>query len=66
MDWAECPACRFPCSHSNFLRILTAERKCPMCNEDIAIDSVKKVLDPIGQLKKANEEANSRTSVANP
>ncbi|MEW5318051.1 MAG: hypothetical protein WDW38_009304 [Sanguina aurantia] len=66
MDWAECPACRFPCSHSNFLRILTAERKCPMCNEDIAIDSVKKVLDPIGQLKKANEEAKSRTSVANP
>lgn len=34
-DWAECPCCRFPASAAQFIRILAAERRCPMCNEEV-------------------------------
>ncbi len=34
-DWAECGACKFACSTVPFINILRAERRCPMCNEEV-------------------------------
>lgn len=34
-DWSECPSCRFACTRQNFLRVLGAEAKCPMCHEEV-------------------------------
>mmetsp|Transcript_36982 Transcript_36982/g.82211 ORF Transcript_36982/g.82211 Transcript_36982/m.82211 type:complete len:1366 (+) Transcript_36982:300-4397(+) len=56
-DWSECPTCKFPCSARQFIRILAAERRCCMCNEEINLDTVRKVGDPLGQLRKKAEEA---------
>lgn len=56
-DWAACPKCTFPCSARNFIRILATERRCPMCNDEVVVDAVKKVHDPIAQLRKKQEAA---------
>jgi WD repeat-containing protein 19 len=54
-DWAECPGCKFACSARQFGRILAVERRCPMCNDEIGMDAVRKILDPIGALRKKQE-----------
>jgi len=54
-DWAECPQCKFACSARQFGRILAVEHRCPMCNEDVGVDTVRKVSDPILALRKKQE-----------
>lgn len=56
-DWAECPSCRFPCGAAQFIRIIAAEKHCPMCNEEVNLDSVRRVPDPMASLKKMSSEA---------
>lgn len=51
-DWAECPSCHFPCSGTQFVKILAVEQHCPMCNQQVAVDTVRRVADPLSQLKK--------------
>lgn len=54
-DWAQCPKCSFACSARQFIRILATERRCPMCNDEVAVDSVRKVVDPISQMRRKQE-----------
>lgn len=50
-DWAECPSCKFPASATQFIRIISAEGRCPMCNDPIDLSHVRKVQDPLAKLK---------------
>jgi WD repeat-containing protein 19 len=50
-DWAQCPSCRFPCRASVFVKIITLERNCPMCNQQIVLSQIHKIADPITALK---------------
>ncbi|GLC35581.1 hypothetical protein PLESTB_000191100 [Pleodorina starrii] len=50
-DWAECPGCRFPASATQFIRIISAESRCPMCNDPVELSHVRKVQDPLTKLK---------------
>lgn len=50
-DWAECPGCKFPASASQFIRIISAEGRCPMCNDPVDLAHVRKVQDPLTKIK---------------
>ncbi|KXZ49298.1 hypothetical protein GPECTOR_22g892 [Gonium pectorale] len=50
-DWAECPSCKFPASATQFIRIISAEQRCPMCNDPVELSHVRKVQDPLTKLK---------------
>jgi WD repeat-containing protein 19 len=50
-DWAECPCCKFPASATQFIRIVSAEARCPMCNETVDLQHVRKVQDPLAKLR---------------
>lgn len=63
-DWSDCPRCKFPCSARQFVRILATERRCPMCNEEVMVDGVKKVNDPIGAIRKRAEVVAGLASAA--
>lgn len=63
-DWSDCPRCKFPCSARQFVRILATERRCPMCNEEVMVDGVKKVNDPIGTIRKRAEVVAGLASAA--
>lgn len=39
-DWAECPCCKFPATATQFIRIISAEGRCPMCNEVVELGQV--------------------------
>lgn len=52
-DWAECPACRFPCSTGPMRAILSAEGACPMCGERVAADAIARVAAPRQRLAEA-------------
>ncbi len=63
-DWSDCPRCKFPCCARQFVRILATERRCPMCNEEVMVDGVKKVNDPIGTIRKRAEVVAGLASAA--
>lgn len=50
-DWAQCPTCTFPASGAQFVRILSVEFRCPMCNEEVKLDQIRKVQNPIEALR---------------
>ncbi|KAF5840991.1 hypothetical protein DUNSADRAFT_14848 [Dunaliella salina] len=50
-DWGECPCCHFACTRQQFMRILQAESRCPMCNEEVPVESVQRLSDPLAKLK---------------
>lgn len=52
-DWAECPACHFPCSTGPMRAILAAEGACPMCCERVAPDAIARVPDAAARLRDA-------------
>lgn len=54
-DWFDCPSCKFACSGTPFIRILQAERRCPMCGDEIDMGSVRKVPDPLGAIRRKQE-----------
>jgi WD repeat-containing protein 19 len=56
-DWAECPKCKFACSSRHMTHVLAVEKCCPMCNEEVHPDEVKRVTDPIGAIRKKAEAA---------
>jgi hypothetical protein len=39
-DWAHCPACRFPCRGSVFVKLISADRACPMCHKEVQLSQV--------------------------
>ncbi|GBF91989.1 hypothetical protein Rsub_04713 [Raphidocelis subcapitata] len=43
-DWAECPACRFPCGAAAMRAALSAEGACPLCGERVAADAVARLV----------------------
>lgn len=46
-DWCNCPNCSFPAICSEFKKLLDSdETKCPMCCEQISINSLRPVPDP--------------------
>lgn len=47
-DWCECPNCHMPASSQAFLAILSAERQCPMCNNEVSVQDVRQVANPLG------------------
>ncbi|KAG1674427.1 hypothetical protein FOA52_012954 [Chlamydomonas sp. UWO 241] len=54
-DWSECPKCQFPASARHLIRILATERRCPMCLEEVVVDAVRKVPNPVEALRKKQE-----------
>jgi hypothetical protein len=42
-DWAECPACRFPCSAAAMRAAVSAEGACPLCGEGVAAEAVTRL-----------------------
>lgn len=34
-DWARCPSCQFNCRAQDFVKVLLADKACPMCNEQV-------------------------------
>jgi WD repeat-containing protein 19 len=54
-DWSECPKCKFACSSRNMTRILATEHRCPMCNDEMGQDAVRRVADPISAMRKKAE-----------
>ncbi|GAX77949.1 hypothetical protein CEUSTIGMA_g5391.t1 [Chlamydomonas eustigma] len=54
-DWSECPKCKFACSARNIIRILATEHRCPMCNDEVGQDAVRRVADPITAIRKKAE-----------
>jgi len=61
-DWAQCPSCRFSCRASVFVKIIAADKLCPMCNQPIVLSAITKISDPIAKLKAqmAETEASSK------
>lgn len=45
-DLTACPSCDFPALFSEFIRLLETENNCPMCNEKILKENLKKLSDP--------------------
>jgi hypothetical protein len=39
-DWAHCPACRFPARASVFVKLISADRQCPMCHKEVQLSQV--------------------------
>ncbi|KAK9830069.1 hypothetical protein WJX72_009571 [[Myrmecia] bisecta] len=50
-DWAQCPRCRFPARHSELVKVLAAEPKCPMCGQDVQPTDVARVADVQARLR---------------
>ncbi|XP_067137635.1 WD repeat-containing protein 19 [Centruroides vittatus] len=44
-DLTSCPHCQFPAIMSEFLKILESHEVCPMCNEKVASEDIKRVED---------------------
>lgn len=55
-DWAECPCCKFPATATQFIRIISAEGRCPMCNEVVELGQVRKINDPLAKLKQQHNQ----------
>ena len=51
-DWADCPSCHFPCSGQQFLKIIVAEKRCPMCGDEIKMDQMRRAADPQSLLRR--------------
>lgn len=51
-DLTKCPHCHFPAIMAHFVRLLSVETQCPMCNTPIDIGQIRTVLllDDIFQL----------------
>ena len=41
-DWAQCPTCQLPCRYADFVRIVEADGRCPMCSNDIIVSNVQR------------------------
>jgi WD repeat-containing protein 19 len=52
-DWAQCPSCKFPCSAQQFIRIVSAEQRCPLCSAEVELSAIQRVADPVAKLKAA-------------
>lgn len=52
-DWAECPACRFPCRAAAMRALLEAEGACPMCGARAAPGAVARAAAPAERLREA-------------
>lgn len=50
-DWSYCPHCEFPAIYSQFDSLLRKIGQCPMCNKDVAPESLVHVKDPSEFLK---------------
>ncbi|WIA17827.1 hypothetical protein OEZ85_009333 [Tetradesmus obliquus] len=56
-DWCECPGCHLPCSSQAFLAILSAEGRCPMCNEAVSMQEVRQMKDPLASYNQQGQAA---------
>lgn len=45
-DWCECPSCHFPALHSEFLKLLKYDPRCPLCDHDVDPMKLNKVENP--------------------
>jgi len=52
-DWSSCPSCRFPALHSEFQTYLGKFNTCPMCDQEIILQAVRKADDPRAALQAA-------------
>ena len=43
-DLTKCPSCHFPAIMSHFLKLLSFETQCPMCNSPIDIGQIKSIM----------------------
>jgi hypothetical protein len=56
-DWCECPSCHLPCSSQAFLAILAAEGRCPMCNDEVSMQEVRQMKDPLASYQQGQPAA---------
>ena len=52
-DASECPACRFPCRGTALSGVVGRERVCPLCEQEVTVHSIRKVFDPLSQLRRS-------------
>lgn len=45
-DWTQCPTCQFPALHSEFLKLLKDEPKCPLCEAAVNPMTLIKIANP--------------------
>ena len=50
-DWSYCPHCEFPALYSQFELLVKKTGQCPMCNKEVAAESIVHVRDPVELLK---------------
>lgn len=52
MDWYQCPSCHHPCSEHQFTRLVQATRRCPLCNDEVNLEALRRVTDPSAFLRR--------------
>ena len=45
-DWSVCPSCNFPALHSEFVKLLQHDPRCPLCENAVDPFKLNKVADP--------------------
>eukprot|EP00672_Neobodo_designis_P023740 CAMPEP_0174834780 /NCGR_PEP_ID=MMETSP1114-20130205/5042_1 /TAXON_ID=312471 /ORGANISM="Neobodo designis, Strain CCAP 1951/1" /LENGTH=1382 /DNA_ID=CAMNT_0016068709 /DNA_START=126 /DNA_END=4274 /DNA_ORIENTATION=- len=45
-DWSVCPSCNFPALHSEFVKLLQHDPRCPLCENAVDPFKLNKVVDP--------------------
>ena len=50
-DWTECPACACPANMAPFVRVLDAQRQCPLCGGAAEAGQLRRVRDPLALLE---------------
>ena len=60
-DWTNCPSCKFPALYKHFVKHVTANLPCPMCDQPIDPKNVVKEINPVPLLKKEIESVDINT-----
>eukprot|EP00727_Mastigamoeba_balamuthi_P013091 m51a1_g8404 putative wd repeat-containing protein 19 isoform x1 (1404) ;mRNA; r:243939-249400 len=54
-DWSACPSCTFPALFSQLQQLAAAGGACPMCEQPVQADAIKREVNPVPILKKEIE-----------
>lgn len=53
-DYTICPSCRFDATHSLFVEFIEKNKVCPMCNQEVVKEAIRKIADPKAHLLRRN------------
>ncbi|RLN32585.1 hypothetical protein BBJ28_00018526 [Nothophytophthora sp. Chile5] len=63
-DWTQCPRCTFPALYSQFLEHLATDATCPMCEQSVTADELRKV--PENEVSLDDEAAAASDALTTP